>query len=175
MNLYEYRFVQNQTESLTSNSILKRRLYSFKSFRTNQVYNVIIDECTHNVHVIKFYLKAHRHSPKRYNLLTNLNEPRSVLMTCLNIAIKEIHQKDKTASFGFVASNIIGEQYESTKRFRIYERFIQTFIGEETFAHYKYEDYSAYVLIPNIALQNDTELDKKIFSLFKEHDFCEVV
>lgn len=172
---YKYHFVQNLATKGESESILERKLYSFKSTKTNQTYHVIIDRCTHNVYVIKYYLKNHRNSKRKYNILTNLNEPRSVIYTCLNILIQEVHYKDNTASFGFVASNSENEDYKNTKRFRVYERFVSTFIGSETFEHYKYIEYSAYVLIPKIAVEKDPNLDSKIFSLFREHDFCEEI
>lgn len=173
MQCYSYRFVQNLKINDESSSILKRSLYSFKSTRSNQTYHVIVDNCLHNVNIIKFYLKSHRHSKRRYNVLTNLNEPRNVIFTCMNILNNEIHKKDNTASFGFVASNLPHESMENTKRFRIYDKFISTFIGSETFEHFSYIEWSAYVLIPKNHLVNNPTLSDQIFSLFKEHDFVE--
>lgn len=91
----------------------------------------------------------------------------------MNILINEIHKKDNTASFGFVASNLPHESMENTKRFRIYDKFISTFIGSETFEHFSYIEWSAYVLIPKNHLVNNPTLSDQIFSLFKEHDFVE--
>lgn len=171
---YDYRFVQNLTQNLPSDSVLNRKLYSFKSSKTNYVYHVILDKCKYDVYVIKFYLKSHKNSKKKYNLITNLKEPRTVLRTCMEIALQEVFYKNPNASFGFVASNKVGEDYKCTKRYKVYERFITSYIGTETFAHYKYEDYSTYLLIPTILIDRDPNLSDKIFNIFQEHNFCEI-
>ena len=173
MRCFDYHFVQNLDAKNESNSILERKLYSFKSDKTSQVYHLIVDVCKFNTYVVKFYLKNHRYSKRKYNILSNLNEPRNVLYTCLCILIREIYNINPKASFGFIASNLINESKNNTKRFRFYEKFISTFVGNKTFNHYKYEEFSAYILIPRLALSENSNLCNEIFSMFKEHNFCE--
>lgn len=149
-------------------------LYSFRSSQTNQTYWVIIDRCVHNIYVIKFHLKAHRHSERKYNILTNLREARTVLYTCLEIMLKEIYANDDTASVGFVGANIIGESTSNTKRFRFYRRFVLTHIKlDNVFEHFANEEKSAYILIPRKALDinpNLPDIYLEMLENYEEHD-----
>ena len=173
MQCYKYRFKTNIKINGESDSILTRKLYTFDSSNTNQTYWVYVDECVHNICVIKFHLKNHRNSKYKYNLLTNLGEARSVVYTCLNLLINEFHYKNRYTSFGFIASNKKDEDYRNTKRLRFYKRFITTFIGSKTFAHYEYIDKSAYILIPHIAVDNNPNLPIEYFKMLQEHNFIE--
>lgn len=171
MQAYEYRFVKNFDASDESRDILVRKLYSFKSPRSHQTYFVWVDRCVNNIYVVKFHLKSHRLSPRKYNILTNLREPRNVLYTCVNILINEIYAKDKTASFGLVAANLEGETPKNTKRLRFYERFIASVIGTEEFKHYKYEEKSAYIIVPKIALAKKQDLLECYSQMFNRYSF----
>ena len=174
MQCFEYKFVQNFLSGLESNSIELRMLYKFRANRSKQIYLVWIDKCIHNVYVIKFHLKNHSSSKRKYNILTNLHEARSVVYTCLMILLNEIYAHDKYASFGFVAANLESEESkENTKRLRFYTTFITTFIGSEVFCHYKYVESSAYLLIPKIAFEKNPNIENEIMNLFQEHDFIE--
>ncbi|MBO5853255.1 MAG: hypothetical protein J6Q61_00795 [Bacteroidales bacterium] len=102
-----------------------------------------------------------------------MGEARSVVYTCLNLLINEFHYKNRYTSFGFIASNKKDEDYRNTKRLRFYKRFITTFIGSETFAHYEYLDKSAYILIPHIAVDNNPNLPIEYFKMLQEHNFIE--
>lgn len=126
------------------------------------------------MYVIKFHLKNHRNSKRKYNILTNLHEPRDVVYTCINILMNEIYAHDKYASFGFVAANLESEESrKNTKRLHFYEMIITTFIGSEAFNHYIYDENSAYLLIPKITIEKYPSIEKDIMDLFQEHDFIE--
>lgn len=173
MQAYAYRYVQNFDVSTESEDIQLRKLFTFKSPRSNQTYYVWVDKCVYNIYVIKFHLKSHRHSKYKYNLLTNLGEARSVLYTCITILIEEFHKKDNTASFGFVASNLKEEGYANTKRLRFYEKFITTFIGLSEFEHYKYIEQSAYLLVSKKSIEGIHNLITKIEKMFQRYTFID--
>lgn len=171
MGGYKYRYVQNLPLNNEPEVILARMLYSFKSTRTKQTYWAIVDKCEHNIYVIKFHLKAHRHSERKYNILTNLREARTVLHTCIDIMLKEIFAYDKTASVGFVGANLIGEGTENTKRFRFYRRFVLTHIKlNDVFEHFANEKKSAYILIPHKALELNPDLPDIYLQMLEDYD-----
>ena len=97
---YPYRFVQ-KVEEVPSGLFLKcKLLYTFKSPKSHQWYWVWVEVYDSNFSVIKFHLKAHRHSDNKYNLLTGLNEVRPVINTCIAIML-EIY-KAKSSCFFWV-------------------------------------------------------------------------
>lgn len=173
MDYYQYRFVQNFTCFLESDYIEVRKLYTFRSNLSHQQYFVWIDKCKHNLYVIKFHLKNHRYSQRRYNILTNLHEARTIVFTCISILLNEVYSKEKSASFGFIASNLENEDKYNTKRLCFYSSFITTFIGYKTFQHFKYIDRSAYLLIPHNVIQETPNIINNIEEMFNEHDFIE--
>ena len=59
-----------------------------------------VEVYSQHFYAVKFHLKAHRNSDKKYNILTGLNEPRECIQTCMAI-MKEVAGKDDKASFGF--------------------------------------------------------------------------
>ena len=168
MTCYNYRFVQNEA-MIDNDIILTRKIYSFKSTQTNHTYIVLIDECKYDLYVIKFYLKNHRLSEYKYNILSNLKEPRNVLYTCMSIAIDEIYQNNDRASFGFVAANLKNEEKSNTKRFSFYRKFITSLIGTDTFSHFTYEEQSAYLLIPSVVVKNNPNANHTYTELFHSY------
>ena len=75
---YPYRFVKKVTEPWDGPQgfMLFKELYSFKSPKSNQTYWVWIEVYKHHFYAVKFHLKAHRDSDKKYNVMTGLNEAR---------------------------------------------------------------------------------------------------
>ena len=59
----------------------------------------------------------------------------------------EIAEQDRLSSFGFIGASLEGESKSDTKRFRVYQRLVSTYFGNETFRHYFYPAYSAYVMM----------------------------
>lgn len=170
MESYKYRYVQNLPLNNEPEAILARMLYSFKSSLTHQTYWLIVDKCKYNIYVIKFHLKAHRHSEYKYNILTNLHEARTVLFTCMNIVWTEIQAKDDKAALGFVGANMIGESPANTKRFRFYQKFVQTHVNINTYEHFANEEKSAYILIPHKALEQNPNLPDIYLEMLEDYD-----
>ena len=127
---------------------------------TKEEYRVLIDYCVGNIYVIKFYSKRDERSKDRYNRLTGLKEPRNLVESCIALLIRDFLDDNPTAAFGFIASNIPGEPISNTKRFHFYETMMFNLIGEERFSHYKLEEISAYILIPNILENHDTLINQ---------------
>lgn len=128
-------------------------------------YIVHVEEYPHYIHVLKFYLKNHRLSHKKYNLLTNLHDPLSVIGTCVEIMLY-FYAKNSLASFAFIGANSLTEHtIKNTKRFRIYRRLMENSFSPFTFNHRTYEDKSAYVLLNKYnAEQNTLEKVEKVFA-----------
>ena len=132
---YPYRFVKKVTEPWDGPQgfMLFKELYSFKSPKSNQTYWVWIEVYKHHFYAVKFHLKAHRDSDKKYNVMTGLNEARECIYTCMAI-MNEVAKKDSQASFGFIGANRIGESEDNTSRFRVY-RLSLIHISEPTRLH----------------------------------------
>ena len=106
---YPYRFIQRFDEDSLKNCFLKYKLlYTFKSTKSHQWYWVWVEVYEHDFYAIKFHLKAHRHSPDKYNLMTGLNEARPVINTCIAI-MQEISYINPHSSFGFIGANMQDE------------------------------------------------------------------
>lgn len=118
---------------------------------------------------IKFYLKAHRHSPDKYNLLTEEGDAPGVIRTVIDIAVG-IYRENTKASFGFIGVTKKADKTESstsnTQRFRIYRYIIKNFFGGETWAHYEAESQSAYLMFNKT--QGSEEAVDRIFRMFRE-------
>ena len=173
MVCYDYRYVSNLPLNNEPEEILARMLYSFRSSQTNQTYWVIVDKCENDIFVVKFHLKAHRHSENKYCILTNLHEARSVVYTCLMIIKDEIGAKHPSASIGFVGASLEGESERNNKRFRFYSKFVQTHIDLYTYEHFANEEKSAYILIPRKALDINPTLPDiylEMLENYEEHD-----
>ena len=169
---YPYSFVMSYKGEIPY------KLYRFKSTRTNHVYLVRVEEYPYHFYGIKFYLKDHCHSKNKYNLLTGLNEPRSVINTCINILI-DVYKKDKHASFGFIGAHTLKELDEKkssglerpTKRMRFYERIINSYFPSNGsfFQHYIDEAKNTYLIINTKELERDSDLVPKINKYFTEN------
>ena len=144
---YPFRFVHSFPASNSDGPYLQSKwLYSFDSTKTHQTYWVWVEVYSDHFYAVKFHLKAHKDSAKKYSLLTGLNEARPVINTCIMV-LREIAERDPLSSFGFIGASLEGESKSDTKRFRVYQRLVSTYFGNETFRHYFYPTYSAYVMM----------------------------
>ncbi len=141
-----YPYVNHGYKKLEEGDLEGRTTYRFTSAKTRQKYIVYVEKFKHEVFVLKFFLQNHRLSEKKYNLLTNLREPRLVVNTCLKIML-DIHYNNQNCSFGFIGSPCVQEQKNETKRYRFYTKLVGSYIGENTFLHYAYKNSSAYLLL----------------------------
>ena len=170
LNHYPYRFVSKIEELWDGPQgfLLYKLLYSFKSCKSHQTYWVWVEVYRQHFYAVKFHLKAHRDSSRKYNILTGLNEPRECIQTCMAIMKKEVASRDDKASFGFIGANSIGESELETKRFRVYSRYMQTYFNTEEFEHHYNLAKSAYLLINKKELSASPGLIKDIVEGFKE-------
>lgn len=162
-----YPFYLIQRDKGDSSGLLHVLLYRFKSSKSNLVYIVRVEEYQYNIYAVKFYQKSHSLSKDKYRIMTNTNEPRRIINTCINIMLT-VYQKNKKASFGFVGANGFNEDISYTKRYRVYSRIIATYFSDEHFYHKENIDKSAYMLINNISLNENPELVAQIESFFIE-------
>lgn len=162
-----YPFYLIQRDKGDSSGLLHVLLYRFKSTKSNLVYIVRVEEYQYNIYAVKFYQKSHSLSKDKYRIMTNTNEPRRIINTCINIMLT-VYQKNKKASFGFVGANGFNEDINYTKRYRVYSRIIATYFSDEYFYHKENIDKSAYMLINNISLNENPNLVELIESFFIE-------
>lgn len=162
-----YPFYFIQSDKGDSKGLLHVLLYRFKSTKSNLVYIVRVEEYEYNIYAVKFYQKSHSLSKNKYRIMTNTNEPRRIINTCVNIMLT-VYQKNKKASFGFVGANGFDEDTSYTKRYRVYSRIIATYFSDEHFYHKENIEKSAYMLINNISLKENPDLVEQIESFFIE-------
>lgn len=162
-----YPFYLIQSDKGDSKGLLHILLYRFKSTKSNLVYIVRVEEYEYDIYAVKFYQKSHSLSKNKYRIMTNTNEPRRIINTCVNIMLT-VYQKNKKASFGFVGANGFDEDISYTKRYRVYSRIIATYFSDEHFYHKENIEKSAYMLINNISLKENPDLVEQIESFFIE-------
>lgn len=183
MVLKGYPYTSKGSDTDTNNTPLDR--YTFKAEIVNQQYIVEILQLRYNIYVVQFYLKNHRLSGKRFNLLLNNPQEKNnrhvfyVLNTITNICL-EIYQKNPKASFGFMGAptskeanpkknkeNINPDKtIKNTKRHRIYSLYVKRYFPPEKFSHIEFKKSSCYLLKneanlsldPNIANNYHNEL-----------------
>lgn len=151
-----------------SNKDVPCLIYRFKSSFSHQWYIVRVEQYPQHFYGIKFYLKADRLSPLKYNRLTGLNEPRPVIFTCIAILL-DIYHTDKIASFGFIGANITNEDIKETKRFRVYRRILTTYFSDKEFEHFQIIEKSAYAMVRKNALSQYPMLIEQLNKYFTEN------
>ena len=164
---YKYHFVQNKYED-AGDGLKYKKLYSFKSPKSNQCYWVWVEVYDRNMYAVKFHLKADRHNKNKYHRLTQLKEARPVINTCIRIMI-DIHHSNIKASFGFIGSNLENELESNTKRYKVYKRIMATYFSESLFTHYFNNDKSAYLLLRNSEIERNPLLLIEIQDFFTEN------
>ena len=124
-------------------------LWKFKSTKSNKWYIVEVEEFPFHFYGLKFYYKGVSLSKNRYSLLTNDYEPRTIVMSCINI-MRKYYDCDPCASFGFVAANNLpgnDNPEEPNKRFRFYRRMMLTMFSPRVFVQYADISNSVYMLV----------------------------
>lgn len=125
-------------------------LWTFKSAKSNKRYIVEVEYYGHNFIGLKFYWKGVEKSKNRYSLLTYDYEPRTIVMSCIQLMLA-YYKKNKYLSFGFVAAPDIEANNHSkpNKRFRFYKAFMLSLFGSKTFLQGYDSDSSLYLLVNN--------------------------
>jgi len=175
---YPFRYIMTKRDE-NAQPHLTTRLYSFKSDK-NRTYHVEIEEYVGHVFMVKFYLKAHRQSPLRYNLLTNLGAAQKIIYTVIHIMLnifREFH--DQKPSFAFMGSNTkygderADEQKANNKRFRTYKKIVSIFFGTETFEYIK-DDNASILIMKNRDAIIDKEMTLIIQHIYKNYEILEI-
>ena len=124
----------------------RRHTFSFKS-RSNNTYIVEVDEFDEFLlFIVKFYLKSHRLSERKFQLLTEFNEASGLITTCVNIMMS-FYEANPYRSFGFIGMNSENETEKETKRFRIYSEVMKRIFQPVKFTHHIHKPKSAYLLL----------------------------
>lgn len=147
--------------------VIRIDLYRFTSLKSGLDYMVRVEEYPNNMYAVKFYLKSHSNSDRKYQLLTNTYEARTVINTCINIMLS-VYDKNDKASFGFIGSNSDGESISNTKRYRVYSKIIATYFSDKLFMHIENIDRSVYMLINRLELKHNPNLIEDIQCTFMQ-------
>lgn len=167
-----YKFTKVCTNSIDSIH-LRTHVYRFTSEKSNLTYLVDVEHYIHNVFVLKFYLRDQKKWKVKFNLLTNTNEARLIIFTCIDIMI-DVFKQNTNASFGFQGARTFSlktKEYTehsqtNTKRFNIYRKIVANALSEDYFEHYSYEKESIYLLL-NKSNKCTTSYRKQIESTFR--------
>lgn len=150
-------------------------LWKFKSDKSHKWYIVEVEKFSNHFFGLKFYYKGVARSKNRYSLLTNDNEPRTIVMSCIQIML-HYFKKDNCASFGFVAARDLDNPLrgnQPNKRFRFYRRMMLSLFGEDKFIQANDINSSVYLLINRSMLENGNitieRIETEITKLYEGH------
>lgn len=146
-SFYEFRYVTNKSGEGELYRCL--HIYRFRCER-NQVYILLAEEYENNLYGIKFYLKAHADSDKKYQLMTNFYNAFTIFGTCLKIMEDIFFNRNPLASFIFSgAPTLIEEENkkDTTKRIKIYSRIVENLFSPINWFHYPFSPKNLYLLV----------------------------
>lgn len=123
-------------------------IWTFKSNKSNKRYIVEVEHFSCHFLGLKFYWKGVSDSKNRYSFLTYDYEPRTIVMSCVQIML-DYFSKNGFSSFGFVAAPDLVENLNNVpnKRFRFYKKLMLNMFGGQTFIQAYDVNTSVYVLI----------------------------
>ena len=161
-----YKFGHCGHAQRSNEMVLTDHLLTFTCNRNHQ-YLVHVEQYDHLVFAIKFYLKAHQLSPRRFNLMTKFNDAPRILSTILQI-VKSFEEKFPLASFAFLGAEQDGESSTyNTKRFRIYKPIMENLFSVSKFDHQYTEAESFYLMLNREHDQRNKYLYPYIGQVFK--------
>ena len=136
------------------NSLRIVDLWTFRSTKSNKRYIVEVEGFENEFYGIKFYWKGVEKSRNRYSMLTNDYEPRTIVLSCIEVMLKYYH-RNPLVSFGFVAACDLEEDIKGKKidkklgsrRFRFYQRMMINLFGPETFLQAADTTHTIYLMI----------------------------
>lgn len=143
-----YPFVFQMIDRDDSDELLIETLqYRFKSTKSHHSYIVRVERYVEHAYCLKFFDKANMNSTQKFSLRTNTFEPRTIFYTLFHIMLDVLH-RDELASFFFVgAEDERDELGFSTRRFRVYRKFVTSVVSERLFEHYAINEDSLYILV----------------------------
>ena len=146
IKFYTPKFIMRSTDNTALRII---DLWSFKSSKSNKRYIVEVEYFSHDFLGLKFYWKGVEQSKHRYSLLTNDFEPRTIVMSCIQIMLRYF-KENNCASFGFVGAPDINpskDEEKPNRRFRFYRRLMLTLFSPDKFIQVNDPNESLYLLI----------------------------
>lgn len=152
LNYYTPTFIMR---SKANDSLRIIDLWTFKSDKSKKRYIVEVEGFEKEFYGIKFYWKGVERSKKRYSMLTNDYEPRTIVRSCIEVMLK-YYEKNPLASFGFVAARDLEEDIRGKKninmkagsrRFRFYQRMLVNLFGPKTFCQMADTTNTIYLMI----------------------------
>lgn len=167
---YPASFIMRSKDSTTLRIV---DLWKFRSSKSGKWYIVEVERFSNHFLGLKFYWKGVAASKRRYSLLTNDYEPRTIIMSCIHIML-HYFENDNCASFGFVAANDIDATQDinrPNKRFRFYKRMMLSLFSPEKFVQVNDANCSIYLLVnKQMLLQNNItlhQIEKEISTLYE--------
>ena len=173
--VYALKFIQKDNSKDGSDHLFTY-IYKFFCEETKLHYVIRAEYHIENVIALKFYCKKDKRSKYKYNKIINKGTYKSVISilqscTCL---IPLLLDKHPDWNFGLCSSRSIDfsnpkkltEDIKNNQRFRVYGRFIQDRIGNNTFTHIEYPSISSYLLINN-NVSNVDNREKEIKEMFE--------
>lgn len=151
-------------------------LWKFKS-KKNRWYIVEIEHFTEQFIAVKFYCKAMRHSPCRYSLMTNDNEPRTIVYSCLEV-VRQYLCKNPMLSFGFVAAeDIEGKKRKDgvNRRFSFYRMVMVQYFGTRAYFHFNDTSHRVYLMLSKRSIAEGSFTIDDIVNLINQSfndEFC---
>jgi hypothetical protein len=149
MNMTDgYPFIFQMNDKGYSDELLEYTLqYRFKSTKSNHTYIVRVERYIEHAYCLKFFDKANMNSENKFSLRTGTFEPRTIFYTLFNIML-DVLKKDPRASFFFIGANDEKDEHGvTTRRFRVYLRFVLSTVGDNVFKHFRVNELSLYILV----------------------------
>lgn len=151
LKYYKSKFIMR---SKANDSLRIIDLWTFRSDKSNKRYIVEVEGFEKEFYGIKFYWKGVEKSKKRYSMLTNDYEPRTIVRSCIEVML-EYYRKNPLASFGFVAAHDLEEDIRGkninigagSRRFRFYQRMMVNLFGPVTFCQTADTTNTIYLMI----------------------------
>lgn len=158
---YPFIFVMNDNKK--ENELQKYSMqYRFKSEKSNHKYIVRVECYDEHAYCLKFFDKSHTLSNDKYSLRTGTFEPRTIFYTLIKILL-DVLDKDNKASFFFIGANDEKDTPgKATRRFRIYQKFVLSVIGDRVFKHYRNNNLSLYILVNKKGVEHEDLFISKI-------------
>lgn len=158
---YPFVFVMKDNDG--ADDVLECTLqYRFKSEKSHHTYIVRVEKYIKHVYCLKFFDKANINSKNKYSIRTSTFEPRTIFYTLYKIFL-DVLGKDPEASLFFIgAEDERDELGESTRRYRVYRKFVSSIISDRLFDHYRVNDLSLYVLVNKKSVTNPVGLVEEI-------------
>ena len=83
--------------------------------------------------------------------------------TTTTVQMLDVLKKDPKASFFFIgAEDEKDEPGRTTRRFRVYHRFVSSVVGETVFEHHRNNELSLYILVNKQYVEDIPQLTQKI-------------